>query len=94
MSVYRPKGSETYVFDFWRGGRRFFGNTEQKTKKAAQDVERIEKEKAEDFTRQQRKLKRLPMSVDIAFGRYWNEIGKFAASADAINFSSRLSIMF
>lgn len=87
MSVYRPTGSSYYVFDFRRGGRRFLGSTGAQTKRAAKIVETAEKTKAEDQVRKERESGRKPMTIDVAFGRYWQESGQFAASAGDIEFA-------
>ncbi|MCW2383340.1 MULTISPECIES: tyrosine-type recombinase/integrase [unclassified Sphingobium] len=39
MSVYKPKNSTVYLYDFQHRGRRFYGSTGQKTKRAAETVE-------------------------------------------------------
>ncbi|MBB6191477.1 integrase [Sphingobium wenxiniae] len=39
MSVYKPKKSAVYLYDFQHRGRRFHGSTGQKTKRAAETVE-------------------------------------------------------
>ena len=39
MSVYKPKNSTIYLYDFQHRGRRFHGSTGQKTKREAERVE-------------------------------------------------------
>lgn len=46
MSVYKPKNSTVYLYDFQYRGRRFHGSTGQKTKRAAERVEAQERAKA------------------------------------------------
>jgi hypothetical protein len=46
MSVYRPKGSPFYQFDFQWRGRRFHGTTKQTSRREAERVERDERERA------------------------------------------------
>jgi hypothetical protein len=46
MSVYRPKGSPYFHFDFqWRGDR-FYGSTKRTNRREAEAVERAERERA------------------------------------------------
>lgn len=92
MSTYKPKGSSVYVYDFRRGGRRFLGSTGEKTKRRADAVEVQAKLDAEEQIRKQRASRRAPMTVDVAFGRYWQEIGQFAATAGAIEAALALAL--
>lgn len=46
MSVFKRADAETYSFDFYVRGRRFSGNTEARSKKDAEAVERQLKAKA------------------------------------------------
>jgi integrase len=65
MSTYKPARSPYYHYDFvWRG-RRFYGSTGCKTKRAADRVEENERTKARDGT-----SARLPITVDEAAGLY------------------------
>ncbi len=47
MSVYKPKNSPFYLYDFRRGGRRFHGSNRPTEKRQAEAVERDEIKKAE-----------------------------------------------
>lgn len=81
MSVYKPRGSKLYVFDFWRGGRRFHGPTGCASKREAQEVETAEIAKAEakvDASKvAEAELKgETPLTLDIAAGKWWQETGQ------------------
>jgi len=46
MSVYKPKKSPFYQFDFRLGGHRFYGSTECTARKDAEKFETLEPEQA------------------------------------------------
>jgi len=46
MAVHKPKGSPYYHFDFWHRGVRFHGSTKQTQRRAAERIEREERERA------------------------------------------------
>ncbi|BAQ17442.1 tyrosine-type recombinase/integrase [Methyloceanibacter caenitepidi] len=74
MSVYRPKGSPFYHYDFQMRGRRFHGSTRCKSRREAEAVERGEREQAKDLL----KLASggaAALTIDLAAGRYWAEVG-------------------
>jgi integrase len=86
MSVYKPPKGKTYVYDFAIDGRRFHGSTGKQEKRAAKEVERqaraaakqrIEAERAE--TAQVNGA--APLTLDVAAGRYWAEVGIHHAGA-------------
>lgn len=84
MSVYKPKNSSVFQYDFQRNGDRFYGSTGCKTRRSAERVE--EKKRAEaaldDGTR-----KRPPITLDDAAGLYeirLRETDKWSATADYI----------
>lgn len=88
MSVYRPKGSAGakspyYQFDFQIDGRRFFGSTKATTKREAEAVERELKAKAKADVATEKKTGNGPLTIDVAAGRYWSEVGQHHANADA-----------
>ena len=84
MSVYKPKQSKVWQFDFVVQGRRYHGSTGQHTQRAAEAVERKK--------RQDAALGRLSdgsqMSLDVAADRWWMERG--AALSDAADVQVRL----
>ena len=56
MSVYKPKGSPYYHFDFQMRGSRFFGTTKCSDRRQAEAVERSEREKAKAVSKSDRDL--------------------------------------
>lgn len=78
MSVYRPKGSPYYHFDFWFKGSRFHGSTGSANKREAEGIERSEREKAK---REIRQATGVSVKLDDAAGRYWLEVGQGHAGA-------------
>lgn len=80
MSVYKPKASPFYHYDFQIRRNRFHGSTGCTSRREAECVERAEKEKARTL------LKRGPasaadMTISAAALRYWNEVGQHHACA-------------
>lgn len=69
MSVYRPKKSPHWHFDFRFKGQRFHGSTNCTTKRAAEEYERRERQKAALPD-----MKRLPITVDEACGLYQEKV--------------------
>ena len=81
MSVYKPKGSPFYQFDFQMRGRRFYGSTKCRSKREAEAVERGQREIAREL------LKvatggAAALTLDVAAGRYWTEVGQHHADSD------------
>ena len=73
MSVYKPKNSTIYLYDFQHRGRRFHGSTGQKTKREAERVEtRRRAEAALDIKN------RKPITMDEAAGLYETKLRKEA----------------
>jgi len=81
MSVYRPKGSPFYHFDFWLRGRRFYGSTGRTSRRDAEAVERGERERAKQQLAASR-ASSASLKLDDVAGRYWSEIGQHHAGAD------------
>ncbi|WGD31253.1 site-specific integrase [Ancylobacter sp. WKF20] len=81
MSLYQPKGSPFYHYDFQVRGRRFHGSTKAKTLKAAKLVEAAEREKAKQIVRESERLRTGPLTMLAATSRYWEEVGKHHAGA-------------
>ncbi|WP_425347582.1 tyrosine-type recombinase/integrase [Sinorhizobium mexicanum] len=54
-------------------GRRFHGTTKARNKRDAEAFERLLKEKAKQEVEQFRKTGNVPLTIDIAVGRYWTE---------------------
>lgn len=80
MSVWKPKGSPYYQFDFQLGGHRFYGSTKQTNERDARAVERDEKDKAKKAARAAQQSS-ASLQLDDVAGRYWAEIGQHHAGA-------------
>lgn len=80
MSVYRPKGSPYYHFDFWWRGARFHGSTKCANRREAETVERAERERAKQKAAAARSASS-SLKLDDVAGRYWKEVGQHHAGA-------------
>jgi integrase len=80
MSIYKDPRSPYYWYDFKLRNRRFFGSTKATSKRAAEAVERAEREKARALVAQQ-EASSLSLRLDDVAGRYWSEIGQHHAAA-------------
>ncbi|MDR6135725.1 integrase [Sphingomonas sp. SORGH_AS802] len=69
MSVYKPKNSPYFHFDFVWKGRRFHGSTGAKTKREALRAEEAERAKARNGG-----AARLPITLDEACGLYQDRV--------------------
>lgn len=87
MSVYRPAGSETFVYDFQLRGRRFYGATGCKNRRDAEAVERRQREHAKEELKRQEAHKKGPMTLDVACARYWIEVGQHHKRPDQTEWS-------
>jgi integrase len=82
VSVYKPKGSPFWHYDFRFKGDRHFGSSGSTERAEAVAFEEAEK------TRLRREhffgapKTRPTLTVDLAFGRFWQEKGQFMATAD------------
>lgn len=86
MSTFKPTGSKTYIYDFILSGRRFHGPTGKTEKRAAQEVERTRRKAAaaeieRDAATQAQLKGQAALTLDVAAGRYWTEVGEFHAGA-------------
>lgn len=75
MSVYKSAKSPFYHYDFQIYGHRFHGSTEARNKRDAEKVEAEVRKKAKADIEHQRRTGNGPLTLDIACGRYWNEVG-------------------
>lgn len=80
MSVYRPKGSPYFHFDFQRANRRFHGSTGCTTRREAEAFERLEKKKASAAVRPPGRAEHT--TIEQAWTRFWEEKGQHDAKAD------------
>jgi integrase len=82
MSVFRVRGSPYYQFDFQIEGVRAYGSTKETDKSKARQFEDAEKAGVRRLIDQAKADGRQPMTVEIAFDRWWNEVGKFGSDPD------------
>jgi integrase len=81
VSVYRPKGSPFYHFDFvWRSNR-FHGSTKTTNKREAEKAERLERERVKAHA-EQAIAAGSSLRIDDVAGRYWAEVGQHHTGAD------------
>lgn len=81
MSIYRPRGTKLWHYDFQRGGRRFCGSTRVTNKADAKEVERQAKKAAETEVEAARDAKDAPATLGGAVLRYWDEWGQYQSNA-------------
>jgi integrase len=78
MSLYKPKNSPYFHYDFVWKGRRFHGSTGAKTKRAAERVEEAERAKARNGG-----TTRPPITLDEACGLYEDKAGDLPSWSDS-----------
>jgi integrase len=81
MSVTRDPRSPYYRFNFQVGGCRFFGSTKATTRREAEKVEAVERDKARAQVKQA-KAARTSLRLDDVGERYWQEVGQHHKGAD------------
>lgn len=74
MSVYR-RTDGVFAFDFQIRGVRFCGSTGAKSERAAKDIERKKRELARQRLALAREQSAAPMTISVAFDRFWTEVG-------------------
>ena len=77
MSVYKPKGSPFYHYDFQFKGVRFYGSTGTANKASARVIEARERDKA---ALGGGRKERQPMTLNGACGRYYAEVAEHQPS--------------
>lgn len=87
MTVYKPKHSRLWLFDFVVDRKRYTGSTGVMTRRAAEAVER--KKRAEAALGQFGAVAR--MTLDEAAGRYWVEVG--SGRGDAADVERRIAVL-
>lgn len=75
MSVY-PRADGIYVYDFQIKGIRFCGTTGVRSKRAADEAERKAREAAKQTVAAIRDQRTGPMTINVAFDRFWVEVGE------------------
>lgn len=86
MSVFKSGRAKTYTYSFQIGGHRFHGPTGKAGKRAAKEVEKAAKVAARRQIEAERAAEAqvngaAPLTLDIAAGRYWSEVGEHHAGA-------------
>jgi Phage integrase family len=82
MSVFRVRNSPYYQFDFQIKGYRFYGTTEEKSKREAEEVEKAQRAEAVRLVKDIVATGRKPMTVGAATQRWWNEVGRHGSDPD------------
>lgn len=80
MSVYRPRNSTIWHFDFVIAGKRYYGSTGVLNRRAAEEVER--KKRVEAAMGKYGQVAKY--TLDQANARYWEEHGKHRGDADDV----------
>ena len=80
MAVYKDLRSPFWRFDFQVRGHRFYGSTKRTTRREAEAIERLEREKAKRHVAQA-KAAASSLRLDDVAGRYWSEVGRHHAGA-------------
>ena len=93
MSVFPDKRSPYYQYDFQLRGHRFHGSTKATTKREAEKVEAVEREKAKAQIAQI-ETARTSLRLDDVAGRYWTEHAQHLAEAATAWGRLRLLIQF
>jgi hypothetical protein len=83
VSVYKGTKSPFYAYDFEIRGHRFYGSTKATNKKDAEQVERRLKAKARADIEALKRTGNGPLTLDVAAGRYWTEVGQHHADSAA-----------
>ncbi|MQW00679.1 tyrosine-type recombinase/integrase [Sinorhizobium medicae] len=82
MSVYKPKNSPYYHFDFQVAGVRYHGSTETANRREAEAREKIERDKAKAAAKASKNASGGPLTIAVATGRYWSEVGERHANSE------------
>ncbi|MBN8983312.1 MAG: site-specific integrase [Rhizobiales bacterium] len=85
MSVYRPKGSRYYQYDFQIDRYRFSGTTKRDNECDAQAVEDAEKAKARRLVDEIRAASSAPLTLGRACDRWWEEVGQHGSERDLLH---------
>lgn len=83
MSLFKPKGSPNWYFDFTFRGVRHYGPTGVADREIAKGIEAAHRTRVAQEHAFGKPKSRPPMALKAAFGRYDNEIGQHTAGANA-----------
>ena len=81
MSIYKPKNSPYYQYDFERRGHRFHGTTKCTSRREAEAVERTEKDRAKQRLADTQAAN-TSLALDHVIDRYWLEVGQHHVNKD------------
>jgi integrase len=82
MSVFKTKKSgELYWYDFQINGHRFYGSTKCTSRKEAEKVEAVERDRAKALTKAA-KFAAGSLQIDHVAARYWDQVGQHHAGSD------------
>jgi integrase len=76
MSIYKPAKSPFYSYDFEIKGFRFYGSTKCRSKSEARIFERQCRKDAADELKKSAYATSAPMTINVAFDRFWVEKGQ------------------
>jgi hypothetical protein len=82
MSVFKVRNSPYFQFDFQIKGHRFFGSTESKNERDAKEVEKAKRAEALRIVASDRAADRQPLTVEVAFDKWWNQVGQHGSDPD------------
>lgn len=82
MSIWKPKNSPYYQFDFQLQNNRFHGSTGCTSRREAEAVEALEREKAKALVKAMKRSKASLLIDDVA-ARLFNQHGQYDAAPDA-----------
>jgi integrase len=84
MSVYKPKNSPFFHFDFQLSGHRFHGSTGERTRRRAEQVETDERRRAS--TALKAGSTAAEVTLNTAAGEYWQSVARHQSSADTTEY--------
>jgi integrase len=76
VSVFKRDQSPFYYYEFQFNGHRFFGSTKTGNRKEAELTEKQIRAKAKADLDQFKASGQGPLTIDVAAGRYWQEVGQ------------------
>jgi hypothetical protein len=82
MSVFKVRNSPYYQFDFQIKGHRFYGSTEEKSERKAEEVEKAKRAEAVRLVTDAIATGRRPMTMGLACARWWDEVGRHGSDPD------------
>lgn len=81
--LYRRKDSPLWSYDFQVRGHRFCGETDTANRREAERIVEAERKHAKDaLAAAGRAAGNQPMTIEVAFSRYWLEVGQHHVNAD------------